>query len=146
MLKRVGRYSVNKKLYRVNLTADTSKASVIDATSTPTGLRTRSAVEARAAAHAVALVLSYSRTQTTVATSSAEAELYAAGSGVCEGMLCAAILKELGEEPSERVSSDTTAGIDAQSRRGLEARRGTLSLRAGVASREPPDCEQGGHL
>jgi hypothetical protein len=54
-----------------------------------------------------------------VATSSAEAELYATGSGVCEGMLCAAILKELNEDPSGRVHSDSTAGISAQSRLGL---------------------------
>ena len=67
--------------------------------------------------YAGALVLSYSRTQTTVATSSAEAELYATGSGVCEGMLCAAIFKELNEEPSVR--STRTAPPGSVPRAGL---------------------------
>ena len=113
---------MNKKHYKLNLTADRSKAGVIDCfvdSDWATDKVSRKSTSGGMVLYAGALVLSYSRTQTTVATSSAEAELYATGSGVCEGMLCGAIMKELGEEPQVRVHSDSTAGISAQSRLGL---------------------------
>ena len=41
------------------------------------------------------LVHSHSRTQATVATSSAEAEVYAMGSGACEGLMVRSFMEEL---------------------------------------------------
>ena len=121
-LKRLGRFLVNKKHYTVNLTADRSKAGVVDCfvdSEWATDKVSRKSKSGGVLMYTGALVLSYSRTQTTVATISAEAELYATGGGACEGMLCASILKELGEEPQVRVHSDSTAVVIAQSRLGL---------------------------
>ncbi len=113
---------MSKKHYKVNLTADRSKAGVVDSfvdSDWATDKVSRNSTSGGMLMYAGALVLSFSRTQTTVAPSSAEAEFYATGSGVCEGTLCASILKELGEDPQVRVHSDSTAGISAQSRLGL---------------------------
>ena len=121
-LKRVGRYLVNKKDYKLNLVGNLAKDGIVDGfgdSDWATDKVTRRSTSGGMLLYADALVLSFSRTQTTVATSSAEAELYSTGSIVCEGMLCAAILKELNDDVLVKIHSDSTAGISAQSRLGL---------------------------
>ena len=57
----------------------------------------------------------------TVTASSAEAEVYAMGSGACEGLMVKSFLQELldGELVSLELYSDSTAGLSSQSRLGL---------------------------
>jgi hypothetical protein len=68
-----------------------------------------------------ALVTSYSRTQPVPALSSGEAELYALGTGTCEGLLIQSLIRELpiDMEVEMTVESDSSAAISSQLRGGL---------------------------
>ena len=60
-----------------------------------------------------------SKTQSVIATSSGEAELYALGSAISNGLGICAILSDLGAEVRLVVHMDASAGIAMASRRGL---------------------------
>ena len=68
-----------------------------------------------------ALVHAHSRTQGTAALSSPEAEIYAMGSGACEGLLVKSFLEELlpGTTVPLELLSDSSAGLSSQNRLGL---------------------------
>ena len=68
-----------------------------------------------------AMLNGYSRTQATRAQSSGEAELYAMGTGTCEGLLIQSMIRELpiGMEVEMTVESDSSAAISSQLRGGM---------------------------
>ena len=68
-----------------------------------------------------AILNGYSRTQATRAQSSGEAELYAMGTGTCEGLLIQSMIRELpiGMEVEMTVESDSSAAISSQLRGGM---------------------------
>ena len=71
----------------------------------------------------------YSRTQQTIATSSGEAELYAIGSGVCEGLGIANMLTESGLIKSAKIfcHTDSTCAKTIATRMGTSKTRSTLT-------------------
>ena len=64
-------------------------------------------------------IITHSRTQGSPALSSAEAEGYALGSEVCEGLCICAVAKEVGVELKLALHSDSTATISQHTKMGL---------------------------
>jgi hypothetical protein len=66
------------------------------------------------------LLMTLCRTQPTISTSSMEAELIAIHSAIAEAKLACTILKELGQETSIRVRSDSWAAVNSAYAKGLQ--------------------------
>jgi bacterioferritin-associated ferredoxin len=121
-LKRVGRYIAGKKYMETSLCPDLEKSDMLEVyvdADWATDKKTRKSTSCGMLFYAGVMIMSYSRTQGSIALSSGEAELYAIGSGTCEGLHVKMLLEELGDIVKLEVYSDSTAGISAQSRLGM---------------------------
>ena len=82
-------------------------------------LRTRKSTSGYASFMGKHCVAARSKTQSVIATSSGEAELYALGSAVSNGLGLCSVLADLGVKMKLIVHMDASAGIAMASRRGL---------------------------